>query len=318
MTVTSGNKFNLTPGKYEFDFEVHLPYVLPSSFLGRCGEIRYEVVLTIDRPWRFDNVFRQPFTVICPLDLNIHTKYRQPVDKAVKTRFTKVLCCGDGGEMILTAHMPHSGFAPGQHIPIDVVIRNFSSTECSELKLMLVRTVEYNSSTPHCRRKYDSVTLVDHRFGPIGKFREKSLSCCLRIPSVPPTSFNTCKIIGLSYFVDFHLKTKGLHSNMNMRLPVVIGTVPLFYGGQLKPKINCQPSSSHSTSNGIYSIPAPPSYEEATRFDVDCNNDLDENQHLEPAPYVPKYPVYYEFDDMILCRKICTSHHPFEETKQRY
>lgn len=76
MTVTSGNKFNLSPGKYEFDFEVHLPYVLPSSFLGRCGEIRYEVVLTIDRPWRFDNVFRQPFTVICPLDLNIHTKYR--------------------------------------------------------------------------------------------------------------------------------------------------------------------------------------------------------------------------------------------------
>ena len=63
-------------GDYSYTFHVILPDNLPTSFDGKYGQIHYEIITTIDRPARYPKVFKLPFTVIQPLDLNLDTIYR--------------------------------------------------------------------------------------------------------------------------------------------------------------------------------------------------------------------------------------------------
>ena len=54
----------LPPGTYRYDIRIRLPVECPTSCEGRYGHVRYELKLKLDRPFRFDNVFTQPLTVI--------------------------------------------------------------------------------------------------------------------------------------------------------------------------------------------------------------------------------------------------------------
>lgn len=81
-------------------------------------------------------------------------------------------------------------------------------------------------------------------FGPLEKYEEKELSCNLCIPAIAPTSLNSCNIIEVSYYVEIQLKTRGLHSNMTVKLPVTIGTIPYFYN------YNAMDTSVPTTSRG--------------------------------------------------------------------
>lgn len=97
----SGGEQVLAVGIHTYTFQVHLPHQLPSSFIGRHGSILYDVKLTIDRPWRFNNQFRQPFTVIFPLDLNTNPAYKVNNDDRcfeiiIFTKSTLCLCSCQG------------------------------------------------------------------------------------------------------------------------------------------------------------------------------------------------------------------------------
>ena len=63
-------------GEYSYTFHVILPDNLPTSFDGKYGQIHYEIITTIDRPGRYPKVFKLPFTVIQPLDLNADAIYK--------------------------------------------------------------------------------------------------------------------------------------------------------------------------------------------------------------------------------------------------
>lgn len=63
-------------GEYSYTFHVILPDNLPTSFDGKYGQIHYEIITTIERTGRYPKVFKLPFTVIQPLDLNADAIYR--------------------------------------------------------------------------------------------------------------------------------------------------------------------------------------------------------------------------------------------------
>lgn len=60
----------MAPGTHTYNFVCVLPVGLPTSFEGKHGHIRYLVRLKMDRPWKFDHVFKTPFTVLRNIDLN--------------------------------------------------------------------------------------------------------------------------------------------------------------------------------------------------------------------------------------------------------
>lgn len=61
----------LPAGRYEYPFQHQLKSDLPSSFESKNGHVRYTVVANIDKPWKFDHVTREAFTVLGRLDLNL-------------------------------------------------------------------------------------------------------------------------------------------------------------------------------------------------------------------------------------------------------
>jgi len=65
-----GGEIEIQSGEHKFPFTCSLPTNLPSSFESDFGHVRYTVKATLDRPWKFDQDVKSPFTVIAPLDLN--------------------------------------------------------------------------------------------------------------------------------------------------------------------------------------------------------------------------------------------------------
>lgn len=68
--LLSGGEIEIQSGEHKFPFTCSLPTNLPSSFESDFGHVRYTVKATLDRPWKFDQDVKNPFTVIAPLDLN--------------------------------------------------------------------------------------------------------------------------------------------------------------------------------------------------------------------------------------------------------
>lgn len=65
-----GGEIEIQAGEHKFPFTCSLPPNLPSSFESDFGHVRYTVKATLDRPWKFDQDVKSPFTVISPFDLN--------------------------------------------------------------------------------------------------------------------------------------------------------------------------------------------------------------------------------------------------------
>jgi hypothetical protein len=72
----TGNEIEIASGKQVYNFTCTLPPVLPSSFEGEFGYVRYTVKVTLDRPMKFDQETKMAFTVINALDLNLNPSYR--------------------------------------------------------------------------------------------------------------------------------------------------------------------------------------------------------------------------------------------------
>jgi len=63
---------DLVLGTYVYTFCIPLPLECPTSCVEKYGKISYEVSLVIDRSWRFNNVFKQPLTVLQTYNLNMY------------------------------------------------------------------------------------------------------------------------------------------------------------------------------------------------------------------------------------------------------
>ncbi|KOB63269.1 Arrestin (Or S-antigen), partial [Operophtera brumata] len=67
------NEIEIPSGKQVYNFTCTLPPVLPSSFEGEHGYVRYTVKVTLDRPWKFDQETKMAFTAI-PVQIDIENK----------------------------------------------------------------------------------------------------------------------------------------------------------------------------------------------------------------------------------------------------
>ncbi|XP_055375284.1 arrestin domain-containing protein 17-like [Condylostylus longicornis] len=285
---SGGGSLELPAGRYLFTFAGFIPPNVPSSINGSLGQVRYEVVATIDRPLRYDNVFKQPFTVLAPLDLNLNHAYSMPMDKKEEKTFLCGLCCGNNDPILITVAIPFSGYAPGQKINFKMNIENKSNTDVSESKIKLMKTIKFSCRTPKTKERLNNIKICDKRIDGVPKQESKELNDFLEIPSTVPSTLETCSIIHVTYTVMVVVKFSGIHQNVEINFPITIGTVPLYasLSEQVSEVIMGQPGIA-----SIRAIPPPLLEDDADKKSVFKNNDISD-KFMKSIDYVPKYPVF--------------------------
>lgn len=241
----------LPAGKYTFPFSAQIPSTAPSSFNGTLGQICYEVVLTIDRPIRYDNIFKQRFTVISAYDLNTNHSLECNVEQIEEKQFCCNLIpfCENNNHMILTVNLPLSGAAPGQKTEFDVFLDNQSNVDCSEVKVRLMKCVTYTCKSPEIKIKTVETKIASAKLGSVDKHNTMKVNEHLIIPSTPPSSDGQSQIIQIVYNLHFVAKVSGMHRDFSVNFPFVIGTVPLFSSFKGKNSIvSLQPGSKEAYS----------------------------------------------------------------------
>ncbi|XP_037942666.1 arrestin domain-containing protein 1-like [Teleopsis dalmanni] len=273
---SGGAQLELPAGKYIFPFQATIPPNAPTSFNGSSGQIQHEVTLTIDRSMRYDNTFKQAYTVISPYDLNLNPNNSQPLHKIEEKTFCWGLCCGTKGPMVMTVNVPYSAYAPGQKIRFNIVLDNQSDVNCSDVKVRLMKKVVYTSRTPEVKTQETEIKVADNHCGEVVKLNKAEFNEFLQIPATTPTSLESCTIIKVSYTLKFIAKVFRLLGDLVIEFPLAIGTVPL-YASTVEPgPITAQPSA-----GPVYKPLPPPTFEEDVR-----------SEQFESNTYKPRYPVF--------------------------
>lgn len=169
--------------------------------------------------------------------------------------------------------IPKTGYVPGESIPVQINIQNESSARVKEICIKLALKV-------HCKLRYSkrsteekiSLTKVKTNNRKESSFNIHEI---ISIPATPPTLTDLCKIIQLTYSVRVEVKLVGAHTSQEIKLPIVIGVIPL----------GIDPLEHDSGS-------PPPSYEEPTYMTpVLMTVDNEHEQDVSSSKFIPKYPL---------------------------
>ncbi|XP_060647898.1 arrestin domain-containing protein 3-like [Drosophila nasuta] len=215
----------LDPGSHVYNFACQIPAVCPSSFEGTYGRVRYMVTVKLIRPWKFDQIFSRPFTVLKVMDLNREGLFlRTPAHSEDQKTYNCWPCRSEPLRLHLS--LPQRGYVPGQTMPVTLLVTNDSHVRLEEIKASLVMMVLYYSQC--------SVETISERFvvsnkqgEGVTKNSKKEFTFDLHVPATPPTCFDLCRIIQIAYQVEVETKAKGWHINERVHMPVTIGNVPL-------------------------------------------------------------------------------------------
>ncbi|XP_059470670.1 arrestin domain-containing protein 17-like isoform X2 [Neocloeon triangulifer] len=230
-----GNKGTLEPGEYSFPFSYTLPMNLPSTLEAEFGYVRYTLTAVLDRDWKSDYKTKEPFYVICPLDLNSFPQLPAPVTREWTKKFW-CLCCTSGHvNVILT--VPVGGAVPGETLLPTLDVENNSRVSLDGVSLKLIKSVTYHARAGSCTKNIQ-ISVGQLYLGPLEAGQSRTYErVALPIPSLPPSYLLHCKLIDLDYFVEASFRPAGLRRNFEVQAPLVIGTIPFEqnFGSQVRP-----------------------------------------------------------------------------------
>ncbi|KAJ6635049.1 Arrestin domain-containing protein 3 [Pseudolycoriella hygida] len=218
-----GPQFQINQDEVSYSFRFDLNHVLPSTFKGTFGKIKYEMEFTIDRKWKLDKTYKVPLTIMKSLDLNFDPYARVPQQK----QLTRNIGLISSGPISLHVLIPRTGFACGEKLPIQVIVTNNSSTHVDKVKFTLRKIIDYHSRAPARSTKQEIVKILKKEAGGVSKKSEQKYEHLLDVPELPSSDKQASNIIHISYDIVVKVEITGLYKNLVESVPVTIGTVPL-------------------------------------------------------------------------------------------
>lgn len=217
------------PGQHIYQFAFQLPAVLPSSYEGSYGHIRYYVEAKVDRPWKFDHKVKLPISINEVIDINRQEYQFQPT--GTKNKEVGLFCC-KAGKVGFSASLDRSGYCPGEQIYINATVDNQSTRDMKHIKAKLIQHVKYHASddTKHETRtisRYDGPSIPQ---GTTLTWDNQPF----HVPCLPPT-IQTCRVIQVWYVVKLEVDIP-MGFDPEIYLPITLGTIPF------RPKFGMQQS----------------------------------------------------------------------------
>ena len=130
--------------------------------------------------------------------------------------------------MLIVAEIPRKGFAIGEFIPITIDYKNESNVDIYRTGIRLIREI-----TKKCpiegnpKIKKSEKVIFNSEIEGVPKRSSKTVKCKFKVPNIYASNNHHCHIISIAYFIKIVAKSSGMHKYKIIRLPVIIGDVPL-------------------------------------------------------------------------------------------
>ncbi|XP_065904700.1 arrestin domain-containing protein 3-like [Dysidea avara] len=219
----------IAPGRYEFPFNFQLPsnLVLPTSFEGTVGYIRYSLTATIARSWKFNHTTKRAITVNEIVDINV-PQLTAPLSSS-NEKTVCCLCCASG-PISLAVTIDRGGYCPGESIAISTEAENHTNRRIRAVRASLEQRAVYYARG-HSRTSNRTVQTIEGPGMEAGGTSNWSNEL-LPIPATVP-SIASCRILNVSYVLHVSLDIPNA-IDLQVSLPITIGNIP-FKGGQSAP-----------------------------------------------------------------------------------
>ncbi|XP_078580454.1 arrestin domain-containing protein 3-like [Branchiostoma floridae x Branchiostoma japonicum] len=306
--ATFGNTPVLPAGKHTYPFQYQLPSAgLPTSFESGYGHVRYFAEAIIDRPWKFDKKTKRAFTVLDMYDLNEVPNAMTPSAAQDSKKLGFWHFASDPIELQVQTN--RGAYCPGETVRLSGTLKNGSGIEIKETTVQLRQKATCFATSSHkeiCGQK----TLSEIKaLGCKAKDATDLSSIALPIPAIPPSSQRYCNIIDVEYKIKFIVNIPGLHTNLDVEMPITIGSIPLKSYYPQAPSFPLhpvkQPPPSHESlypnlgfAGWTYpattdpSAPPPPYFAVSTEGPVALAEDKEDKYTMGPTEYAPKYAYY--------------------------
>lgn len=226
MFIKKGHEREHPAGNHKYSVQFTLPANLPSSYIGRNGNIRYTVKVHVDVAWKFDSKFVAEFNVVAPIDLNHFDQVQESLRSERSKQFT-CCCIPVGGQYEIAISLPCTGYSNEQKIPITVECTNRSNVYVRGLKIALRKLVTYHSTTPHKESKRDDIMLSVIKFAiGVDKQQTKQFTGELMVPASTALNLDHCNLIEVGHRLEVSTKLGGCRSTFIFEIPITVGHFP--------------------------------------------------------------------------------------------
>ncbi|EDV92819.1 arrestin domain-containing protein 3 [Drosophila grimshawi] len=216
-------------GVHVYVLTLRIPPDCPSTCKGPYGYIAYNISLTIDKLWGFDEVFRKPIMVVQTLDLNYNAEFALPV----KDENIKYLCHWPciSGPISTSLALPVSGFAPLQDVPFSVEIDNQSPHyDIVGVEVSIKQHFVFLSRKPVKRNFYTKTLCKEVVTDRTLRLSKRVYESTIMVPmDTPRSTLNPNYIVFVHYSLQVKLKTGFFHYDTDLSVPIVVGTTPLHH-----------------------------------------------------------------------------------------
>ncbi|XP_060576878.1 thioredoxin-interacting protein-like [Ruditapes philippinarum] len=154
----TGETVEYPAGKYVYKFSFKVPTgMLPSTYEGKYGAIRYWLAFDIERPVLRSHVRRlKVITVLDEIDVNI-PEYSKYVGRKTEKVVTKALGFGNQGVVTLFAQTDRGAYCSGEKIYIKYIAENKSDKDLGMVRMELMQKVKFRASGEE-KYKYQCLT----------------------------------------------------------------------------------------------------------------------------------------------------------------
>ncbi|XP_070506959.1 uncharacterized protein [Chironomus tepperi] len=209
-------------GHLDQQFEYKLSHKLPQTSI--VHNIHYYCSVFLATSSKIENVSGQSFEVKRLDDLNWLPVLRQPMYRR-ETKTYRSITLGTQS-ITLSAITPNSGYAIMLAVPVKVIVSNESSLKIESLEFQLEEWKEVYSNDKKVDTKI--IVLSSSKTPGIGAYETKEIYKCISIPHRTNLSeLNYIKMIKIKHFLRITGRVSGVHENLCVILPLVMGTIPL-------------------------------------------------------------------------------------------
>ncbi|CAF0898053.1 unnamed protein product [Adineta ricciae] len=208
----------LEPGLYKYPFSIRLPEDLPPTLHPEdYPYVRYQLQVLLEKKWYHSNDrHRYPIRIFPRVNLHNISNSRSAVKFGTKRK-----------DVTLKGILQQAGVLPGDQTTLSLDIQNPNRLTIKRIDVCFIQRYDIEQ----CRRRLELIRLSIPELAN-NQDQHAEASCSLTIPvGIPPTfsyrsnGTRTIVHVDLHYDLKIEVKAKGLFTDFELQVPVIVGTV---------------------------------------------------------------------------------------------